>query len=783
VGEPVSDLSPGLLLGAGCFSLRSGTFKKSPCSVFVCPESDPPSLNGAIAAVKRLKTLRHPSVVTFLDSAEVAEKSITLATESVTPLLHHLKSVELDQNQEYLAWGILQVFKAVGFLHEVGLVHGSVHAGSVFVTPGLEWKIFGFERTTQKGSALNYGSSQLLAKYKSPESVESTPTATPAGDVWGLGCVIWEVFNGQLDTMSQLGRLGNIPKKLAPTYMELVAKSPVKRPDPKAKVEQLSKPAGYFKNDLIDTMTFLEEFQIKDEAEKSRFFSSLTNKLDSYPPDLCTNKILPELIKMFDFSNAGAQILPPVFKIGKLLSSEDYQEKIVPCLVKLFSSNDRNARYKLLCQLENFVEHLSSKIVNDQVFPQIQNGFMDQQPIIREKTVIAVIHLAPKLTFANLDEIVVMKNFARLLRDEQPGIRTNTTVCLGKVAKYLHYTTRQKVLASAFGGKLKDPFPPARIAAVNALAATQQFYTLQETSARVVPMLCTLLTDPEKPVRDQAFKVAKGFIEKLEQVSEDPALKEEMEAQVTSAASGNASGSVSNWASWAVGAIGAKFYKSSIKPPALAAAATAASPTSGSQQGQQVQSQTPGGSSKESPSSSLQSQANKTGGGPLKLNSPTTDLASLEGGGGKGGDGWNDDGFDNDDDAGWESFEQAVTNVKLETTSSKSASSSKTSDMLIDWGEPTTNSSSSQAQKSDQSTSTSSSLSMPKNASLESSSGWDDWAGDSSGSKLSSNNSEDERKRQREEKRLARQKELEAKRAARKNAGVGGAMKLGSKLS
>ena len=47
------------------------------------------------------------------------------------------------------------------------------------------------------------------------------------------------------------------------------------------------------------------------------------------------------------------------------------------------------------------------QIVNDKVFPQIQNGFLDQEPAIREKTVIAVIHLAPKLNFANLDECVV----------------------------------------------------------------------------------------------------------------------------------------------------------------------------------------------------------------------------------------------------------------------------------------------------------------------------------------------------------------------------------------
>lgn len=55
--------------------------------------------------------------------------------------------------------------------------------------------------------------------------------------------------------------------------------------------------------------------------------------------------------------------------------------------------------------------------------------------------------------------------------------------------------------------KMRDPFPPARIAAINALAATQQFYTIAETSTRILPALCHALVDPELPVRKQAFKV------------------------------------------------------------------------------------------------------------------------------------------------------------------------------------------------------------------------------------------------------------------------------------
>ena len=85
-----------------------------------------------------------------------------------------------------------------------------------------------------------------------------------------------------------------------------------------------------------------------------------------------------------------------------------------------------------------------------------------------------------------------------------------------------------------FPGKMKDPFPPARIAAINGLAATQQFYTILETSGKIVPILCPLLSDPEKPVREQAFKVVEGFMDKLKQVSEQPELKEEMEREVMS---------------------------------------------------------------------------------------------------------------------------------------------------------------------------------------------------------------------------------------------------------
>ena len=79
---------------------------------------------------------------------------------------------------------------------------------------------------------------------------------------------------------------------------------------------------GYFKNDLIDILTFMEEIQVKEDADKSRFFSSLSGQLDSCPDIVARGKILPQLIIAFEFGNAGSSILAPVFKIGKTLESK-----------------------------------------------------------------------------------------------------------------------------------------------------------------------------------------------------------------------------------------------------------------------------------------------------------------------------------------------------------------------------------------------------------------------------------------------------------------------------
>lgn len=546
---------------------KRGTSEEVSIFVFDIRNNGENKIDIARATVKKLKILRHPSILTYLHSYE-SDRVLYLATEYVEPLSHHLQNISKDAHERelYLSWGIFQITRALSFLNNDGcLRHNNVCSLTVFVNAAGEWKLGGVEHMNSVNEELGVPIKvlQSLEKYSPPEKADALKQrhiTRCSTDMWGLGCLIWEVFNGSLSQTSDLYNTHKIPKSLLPVYSELILPSPNSRPNPADVITKCRKNDGFFKNDLVDSLIFLEEIQIKDKNEKNRFFSSLTSLLDHFPDNICKYKILPHLINAFEFGDAGAAVLTPVLKLGKLLDDADYQKKIVPCVVKLFNNNDRGTRSKLLQQLQHYISHLQSSTINDQIFPQIANGFLDTNTMIRGMTVESVIHLAPKLNYNNLN-IEILRHFARLQSKDDPGIRTNTTICMGKIAQHLHPQIRQKVLVSAFIRAMRDPFPPSRIAGIKALAATHQYYLLSEVSSRILPAFCQLTVDPDKSVRENVFRTIKGFLGKLEKVSEDPTIKDSMEADVH-ASTPSLSNATSTWTGWAVTAVTAKFYRS-----------------------------------------------------------------------------------------------------------------------------------------------------------------------------------------------------------------------------
>ncbi|GIY91030.1 n-terminal kinase-like protein, partial [Caerostris extrusa] len=263
-----------------------------PVTIFVFEASSETQtlLDIAKSSVKRLKTLRHPSILTYLDSLET-DKLVYLVVEPVEPLDLFLSKKSYNSNQKLLAlsWGLHQIASGLGFLNkDCQLSHNNICLSSIFVDRAGEWRLFGLEYVASVKEPFPVKVLPSLRTYNPPEHEHSRREDHPpwAYDSWGLGCLIWEVFNSKLTKVSALKNPGQIPSNLSSFYCELVCANPKSRPSSVTFLKKASKGNGFFKNKFVDSMLFLREIHIKETEEKISFFNNLSASLDTFPQDI-----------------------------------------------------------------------------------------------------------------------------------------------------------------------------------------------------------------------------------------------------------------------------------------------------------------------------------------------------------------------------------------------------------------------------------------------------------------------------------------------------------------
>jgi len=260
--------------------------------------------------------------------------------------------------------------------------------------------------------------------------------------------------------------------------------------------------------------------------------------VERLPRDFCVNKVLPVLCTSIDMGIGGSSAFAAIVKLRARMEDEEFKKKVVdPFGAKWYSNQNFPLQMKLelLQQVSLFAKLFNSKEMNDKVFPALCNGLADQtSPALRDLTVKTCVHVAPQLNERNLNSILMSK-FASLQVDPEPAIRTNTTVCIGKLAKMMTAATKQKVLIPAFARALKDPFPPARSAGLAALQTTQEYYGAVDIAQRIYPAVGPLLVDVETEVRANAFKLLKSFQPKLEKNHDELTKKAKEQAAVREA--------------------------------------------------------------------------------------------------------------------------------------------------------------------------------------------------------------------------------------------------------
>lgn len=95
-------------------------------------------------AFRKMRALRHPNILKFLDGSE-SDSAIWIITEPVQSLATVIDSAGALA-EESKVYGLLHVSSALAFLNREGQsVHGGLRTTTVWVTPGGEWKLGGME--------------------------------------------------------------------------------------------------------------------------------------------------------------------------------------------------------------------------------------------------------------------------------------------------------------------------------------------------------------------------------------------------------------------------------------------------------------------------------------------------------------------------------------------------------------------------------------------------------------------------------------------------------------
>ncbi|KAI0225439.1 Nuclear aminoacylation-dependent tRNA export pathway component [Massospora cicadina] len=471
-------------------------------------------------ALRRLRMLRHPDLLSYRAGVGAIDSGpVYFVTERVRPVGRPLnffgseeEEVELSktQRQQLLAWGLYKTGSALRFLNlDCSLVHGLVTLDCVFVNRGLEWKLGGFELLSGTSEEEVNVFRTNLAQIKSIQAYlpESLGGAVPGLDAWMFGTLIYEAFTDErFNASCALPPPSGIPAPLHATYKRLVQK------DVRLRFKNTSKvlASTFFNTTLIETNEFLTQLAVKEKEEKDKFFISVLENSADFPGPFILHRLLPQLCTAVEFGSGGAGALGAIVKLGEGVNRTAFLGVVVAPLLRAFKSSDRQMRMVLLMHLPQLAPYLSPDNVSRELYPSLVTGFQDAASQLKEATVRGAICVVDKLEPRLINQDL-FGHLQTLQFDAHPAVRANTLIGMGRIAAHLDASTRELKQTPSLLRSLKDPFPPARRAALQALGVTAQ-YLEAKILCSILSGVAPLLIDPERVVRDAAMATTEATL-------------------------------------------------------------------------------------------------------------------------------------------------------------------------------------------------------------------------------------------------------------------------------
>jgi SCY1-like protein 1 len=224
-----------------------------------------------------------------------------------------------------------------------------------------------------------------------------------------------------------------------------------------------------------------------------------------------------------------AMIQPLFFIVENYSDKSKISKELGPLVALLFKVKDRGVRGGLLNKVDFMSQHLDKHSLNSHVFEPLCTGFNDSSPILRELTLKATLGLVPSLNQPNLEKLT--RYLVRLQSDTETSIRTNSVIFVSKIAPQMSQTSREKHLLPAYTRSMKDTFPPARLAALQAVVQSKDLFSPADVATKVLPAVMPLLLDPLTDVRNDAFKVVNLYMSVLQEESIRMAQRQQQQQQ------------------------------------------------------------------------------------------------------------------------------------------------------------------------------------------------------------------------------------------------------------
>ena len=281
-------------------------------------KSQPKLVECNIHHFNRIKTLKHPCILKYIDGIEL-EKELLLVTEPVVPLLVWLEKrlKELDKYPEHckqiyqsleeeIAWGFRCILKALAFLHDSfqKYSHCNISPNAIYVTRSGDWRLGSFQllcEWKEYGEFVQHyidcSAAQSMwtdEKFFSPERRNSSynlrelikDTNPGIVDIFAFGELMDDIFSvlmSRFDVVNNMNSVSannkragskNKANKLSSSLAAILKrmKDPIakNRPTCTAILNQ-----SYFrKKPLNIILDFLENLSLKDDGEVMHFFEA-----------------------------------------------------------------------------------------------------------------------------------------------------------------------------------------------------------------------------------------------------------------------------------------------------------------------------------------------------------------------------------------------------------------------------------------------------------------------------------------------------------------------------